>query len=269
MIFGSEDVRGTLIALVLNALQELVVSDETEVAADRKAVILAKLQDLRRRIAWGRVAKVLVTSAVSMSPDIGGLIEALTPQPPSPAADEGPQPVDGPQSMAGFRADFEVLMGGDPGLTKVVVLVDDLDRCLPPAVVSTLEAIKLFLSVKKRAFVLAADEELIRASIDAHLGGLGRGEFAARYTEKIVQLPISLPVLSQQDAEAYVAFGEDLDAVRVKGAGPGHRHGTAIGGELHPHHRVRPLTVVPAGRLATEVIDIPVVDRRDLPASKV
>ncbi len=203
----AQDVRGTLIAQVLNALQELVVRDDTVVPADRKALILAKLQDLRRRIAWGRVARVLVTSAVSMSPNIEALIEALTPEPPAPASSgDGGGAVEGPQSMAGFRADFEALMGGDLGLTKVVVLVDDLDRCLPAATVSTLEAIKLFLSVRKMAFVLAADEDLIRASIDAHLGGLGRGEFATRYTEKIVQLPISLPVLSQQDAEAYVAL---------------------------------------------------------------
>lgn len=200
----SEDVRGTLIALVLNALQSEVVSDQVDLPADRKAQVVAKLADLRRRIAWGRVAKVLVTSAVTMTPDILGLVEALTPA--APAADGEAAEPDKPQSMAGFRDDFAALMAQDLGITKVVVLVDDLDRCLPAAAVATLEAIKLFLSVKKMAFVLAADEDLVRASIDAHLGGLANGDFAARYSEKIVQIPVSLPVLSQQDAEAYVAL---------------------------------------------------------------
>lgn len=196
----SQDVRGTLIALVLNALQERVISGKANLPPERMKMIVENLADLRRRIAWGRVAQVLLTSAATMTADIAGLVNALTPAAPDETT------ADKPQSLAGFRADFEALMKEDIGLTKVVVLVDDLDRCLPPATVATLEAIKLFLSVKKMAFVLAADEDLVRASIDRHLGGLANGDFASRYTEKIVQLPISLPVLSQQDAEAYVAL---------------------------------------------------------------
>lgn len=148
-----------------------------------------------------------MTSAVSLVPGAGGLaalVDALVHA--GPGEDSGDAGADKPQSMAGFREDFASLMSQDLGLTKVVVLVDDLDRCLPPAAVGTLEAIKLFLSVKKMAFVLAADEDLVRASIDRHLGGLAQGEFANRYTEKIVQLPISLPRLSQHDAEAFVAL---------------------------------------------------------------
>ncbi len=201
---NSQDVRGTLIALVLNALQEELVSGEMAVPEDRRKKIIDKLNALRRRIAWGRVAQVLVTSAATMTPDIVGLVNALTPAGPEAA---GEATADKPQSMAGFRQDFASLMKQEElGLTKVVVLVDDLDRCLPAAAVATLEAIKLFLSVEKMAFVLAADEDMVRASIDKHLGGLANGEFANRYTEKIVQLPILLPRLSQHDAEALVAL---------------------------------------------------------------
>nr|WP_173157961.1 P-loop NTPase fold protein [Phytohabitans suffuscus] len=70
----------------------------------------------------------------------------------------------------------------------------------------TLEAIKLFLSVRKMAFVLAADEDLIRAAIEAQMEGAARAGFAKLYTEKIVQLPLSLPLLSVDQAEAYVAL---------------------------------------------------------------
>lgn len=198
----SQDVRGTLIALVLNALQEQLSSQAVDLPASRMQDVVTKLNELRRRIAWGRVAKVLVTSAATMTPDIAGLVDALTPAGP----DDAGAAQDKPQSMAGFREDFESLMTQDLGFTKVVVLVDDLDRCLPAATVATLEAIKLFLSVRKMAFVLAADEDLVRASVDRHLGGLRNGVFAALYTEKIVQIPISLPVLTQHDAEAYVAL---------------------------------------------------------------
>lgn len=204
----SQDVRGTLIALVLNALQAELASQSSKIEPSRLEAVTTRLDQLRRRIAWGRVAKVLVTSAASLVPGGGALaelVDVLTPAGPADGGADGAGSVEKPQSMAGFREDFEALMKEELGLTKVVVLVDDLDRCLPAATVATLEAIKLFLSVKKMAFVIAADEDLVRASVDKHLGGIRNGAFAALYTEKIVQLPISLPVLTKDDAQAYIS----------------------------------------------------------------
>ena len=48
---------------------------------------------------------------------------------------------------------------------RLVVIVDDLDRCLPPSVIETLEAIRLFLAAPRTAFVIAADEALIREAV--------------------------------------------------------------------------------------------------------
>jgi hypothetical protein len=185
---------------VLNELQERVEKDIAEPSVREKAV--AKLNDLRRRIAWGRVAQTLITSAVTLSPDIPKLIESLTPQPKETAGGGG----EGPLGMAGFRDQFAALMAEVTGISKLVVLVDDLDRCLPPTIMGTLEAIKLFLSVQKMAFVIAADEDLIRAAIDVQMEGAAKGGFAKLYTEKIVQLPISLSLLSVEQAEAYIAL---------------------------------------------------------------
>lgn len=61
-------------------------------------------------------------------------------------------------------------------------------------------------AVRRMAFVLAADEDLIREAIGIQLEGAARGGFAKLYTEKIIQLPISLPVLSVEQAEAYIAL---------------------------------------------------------------
>jgi hypothetical protein len=193
---NAEDMRGTLIAQVLDMLQSQVPEEETP----KTKVILEKLNDLRKRIAWGRVAKVLITSAVTMSPKLPELVEALTPQARTGEADQVQQ------GMAGFREQFHALMDSMDGLTKVVVLVDDLDRCLPPTIMATLESIKLFLSVKKMAFVIAADQNLIRDAVDVELRGAARGGFAKLYTEKIVQLPVTLPMLSIEQAEAYIAL---------------------------------------------------------------
>ncbi|BDZ45242.1 hypothetical protein GCM10025866_11510 [Naasia aerilata] len=76
-----------------------------------------------------------------------------------------------------------------------------------PAVMATLEAIKLFLAVPKMVFVIAADQEMVRDSIAATLGDTNRSSaFATRYLEKIIQLPVTLPRLAGADAEAYIGL---------------------------------------------------------------
>jgi hypothetical protein len=203
---NAEDLRGTLIAQVLDELQSRVESTP-DIEPSKREKLVARLGDLRRRIAWGRIAQVLVSSAVTMSPNFEGLIEALTPKPKQAEPDTADaQGTAGAQGMAGFREAFEALLMEADGIRKVVVLVDDLDRCLPPTIMATLEAIKLFLSVKGMAFVLAADEDLIREAIGVHLESTAKSGFAKLYTEKIIQLPVSLPVLSLHQAEAYIAL---------------------------------------------------------------
>src|SRR5207248_10801774 len=93
-----------------------------------------------------------------------------------------------------------------PDIERVVVLLDDLDRCLPGTVVSTLEAVKLFLSVPKMAFVLAADDALVTLALAQSYGSTSEGRRIARqYLEKIVQIPVRVPALGLADTEAYLA----------------------------------------------------------------
>ena len=49
---------------------------------------------------------------------------------------------------------------------RLIVFVDDLDRCLPEKAVEVLEAIKLFLEVKGVVFVLGMDQEIVRRGIE-------------------------------------------------------------------------------------------------------
>jgi hypothetical protein len=91
-------------------------------------------------------------------------------------------------------------------IDRVVVLVDDLDRCLPDTVVAALEAMKLFLSVRKTAFVIAADRRLVTLAIATRYGQSAQaGTMAREYLEKIVQIPMSVPALGLADTEAYLA----------------------------------------------------------------
>jgi len=63
-----------------------------------------------------------------------------------------------------FRNDFEKMLA-DTDIKSLVVLIDDLDRCLPDRIIETLEAIKLFVAVPKTAFVIGADPRIVRHAI--------------------------------------------------------------------------------------------------------
>jgi len=181
------DVKGTLIAQVLQALEDRF--GET-------AGIKEKIQGLLKRISWSRATLALAKGALTMQWDLNTLVDAFTPK----AKEQ-------PESMAGFRQAFGEMVGALPDVRRVVVLVDDLDRCLPHAVMATLEAIKLFLSVERMVFIIAADQAMVRDAIAASLATSPRGErFAQRYLDKIVQLPVSLPRLAPHEAEAYIGL---------------------------------------------------------------
>lgn len=113
-----------------------------------------------------------------------------------------------------FRSDFENLIQKSKQ-GKVVILIDDLDRCLPRHIIDSLEAIKLFLNVPKTAFVIAADEFIVsnaikseyKSLIDASNDGEGnREDLGKSYMEKFIQLPYHLPTLSRKEVETYVTL---------------------------------------------------------------
>lgn len=60
-----------------------------------------------------------------------------------------------------FRKDFDKLLR-ETDIKSLVILIDDLDRCLPERIIETLEAIKLFAAVSKTAFVIGADPRIVR-----------------------------------------------------------------------------------------------------------
>ena len=72
-----------------------------------------------------------------------------------------------PEEIREFHEAFGKLVQ-KAGVDRLVVLVDDLDRCLPKTAIETLEAIRLFVSLPKTAFVVAADEAMIEYSVRDH-----------------------------------------------------------------------------------------------------
>ena len=103
-----------------------------------------------------------------------------------------------------FRQDFEKMLEKVESVKSLVVIVDDLDRCTPERIIDTLEAIKLFLSVKKTTFIVAVDERIIRYAVNVKYPQADGFSVSDDYIEKIIQLPIKIPELSPKDIENYL-----------------------------------------------------------------
>lgn len=105
--------------------------------------------------------------------------------------------------------EFEKLLA-KTRLSKLVVLIDDLDRCLPETTIATLEAIRLFLFVRKTAFVIAADESMIEYAVRQHFPDLPAAtnstSYSRNYLEKLIQVPLRLPSLGVEEAKIYVTL---------------------------------------------------------------
>jgi len=113
-----------------------------------------------------------------------------------------------------FREEFaEMLAKTD--LESLVILIDDLDRCLPERIIETLEAIKLFVAVPKTAFVIGADPRIVRHAIairyaQKQISGESESEKGQQYDlvkdylEKLIQVPYHLPRLSPSEIETYI-----------------------------------------------------------------
>lgn len=104
-----------------------------------------------------------------------------------------------------FRQEFEELIN-DTKLKSLVVIIDDLDRCMPDTIIETLEAIKLFLFAHKTAFILGADERLVKYAVRRRFPELPgeRVEVGRDYLEKLVQFPVRVSPLGRTEIETYI-----------------------------------------------------------------
>lgn len=114
-----------------------------------------------------------------------------------------------PEEVEGFRKAFDKLLK-EAGIEQLVVLIDDLDRCLPDTAIETLEAIRLFVFTERTAFVVAADEAMIEYAVRKHFPDLpdttGPRDYARNYLEKLIQVPFRIPALGETETKIYVTL---------------------------------------------------------------
>lgn len=230
------------------AVLEVIATKLAEEAAARKTG-LDKAQDLLKRVHWLRAAKLLAGPALALAlgipvPGMFGEAFALGKKVATGTADGGdigqieartgdiagaaggllkPSPdTSPPREIQAIRDSFEATLA-EMGVT-LIVLIDDLDRCLPPTTISTLEAIRLFLFLKNTAFVIAADETMIKHAVRRHFDGVDEG-LVTSYFDKLIQVPIRVPPLGTQEVRAYMMLlfvenstlpEEDKEVIRQK-----------------------------------------------------
>jgi predicted KAP-like P-loop ATPase len=217
---GYDDARAALMEVIANTLTE-------EANSRQKGIDKAK--EFLKRVNWLRVVKTGISIAAPLAfglPPTGLISEVMsiakkiqsgeltkeTLQVTENTALEAYEKFSGllkpkeektpPKEIQAIRNCFEETLK-EIGIT-LVVLIDDLDRCLPDTTVSTLEAIRLFLFLKNTAFVIAADDEMIKHSVRKHFELTSNNDLVTNYFDKLIQIPLRVPALGTQEVRAYL-----------------------------------------------------------------
>jgi predicted KAP-like P-loop ATPase len=216
---GYDDARAALMEVIAEKLVE---------HCEKKGTALQKAKSLLGRVNWLRAAGLVAGSALAMSlglPPIGlpGAVKSLwdgwrdgdVSGDDVKAADEVGgrvaeaggklvKPIESPpRQIHELRRQFEETLE-EMGVT-LVVFIDDLDRCLPATTISTLEAIRLFLFLPRTAFIIAADDRMIRQAVRVHFQGVDLDDdLVTNYFDKLVQVPLRVPPLGTQEVRAYL-----------------------------------------------------------------
>jgi hypothetical protein len=124
------------------------------------------------------------------------------------------------QFLDQFQDRFSALLGRVlPAQSRLVVFIDDLDRCLPEKAIEVLEAIKLFLDAEGCVFVVGVERRIIEQGIRLKYKSLGGGNLretpitGEEYLEKIIQIPFHLPPLVLENVArfAHESLGEEFE----------------------------------------------------------
>jgi len=207
------------------------VADKLCAESEKRKTCVDKAKDFAKRVKWLSVGQLIlppITGAIiggslggplgAVLGAVGGLCKGTTPSPDDlekvKTAYASLQPeLSGlmreresrslPQEINELRNVFADLLTSLD--VKLVVLVDDLDRCLPSTAISTLEAMRLLLFMPKTAFIIAADEEMIRGAVRTHFGDGNMSEtLATSYFDKLIQVPLRVPRLGTTEVKAYL-----------------------------------------------------------------
>jgi Cdc6-like AAA superfamily ATPase len=110
--------------------------------------------------------------------------------------------------MAEIRSDLEFLATRlKKDNARILVIIDDLDRCEPQKAVEVLQAVKLLLNFDSFIVSLGIDARIITRAVEEHyksmLGPVGASGY--EYLDKIVQIPFRIPQPSPEELKVFIA----------------------------------------------------------------
>lgn len=119
-----------------------------------------------------------------------------------------------------FEALFKELVEA-AGKMRIVVFVDELDRCAPGDVVATLDAVRTFLGADRCVFVVAADRQAVEEALNKKLKQATPADpvnpyysSGSAYLDKVFQYQVLVPPLLQASVTRYaVDLVKDLPGV--------------------------------------------------------
>lgn len=99
--------------------------------------------------------------------------------------------------------DIEDLLSGTVN-ERLVILIDDLDRCSMENVLSMLESMKLFLMIENIVIVIAVDMEKIEAAWRLRYRDNDATDIGIGYVEKLFQMKLTVPDKNKRDLKNYI-----------------------------------------------------------------
>ncbi|WOE27406.1 KAP family P-loop NTPase fold protein [Acinetobacter towneri] len=214
---GFDDARASLLEVINTEISKLVKQDEK---LYEKALSIGKRINKLRALGWAAEGTALafgvptfglLSKAIdSIGNGINGSAGDEDAQHVTEAINKGKESLkdilneeksSAPKEITALKNEFEDLLAS---LNKrVIVFVDNLDRCLPKQTIETLESLRLFLFMKNTAFVIAADEEMVRFAVKDHFNGIDERHITD-YLDKLIQFPVKVPRISTREVRAYL-----------------------------------------------------------------
>lgn len=89
------------------------------------------------------------------------------------------------------------------GSGKLVIFIDDLDRCLPENAIEVLEAIKFFIGQSNCIFFIALNKPAIEQAISHRYKDIPEMS-GVEYLEKIINLPFTIPTPTRSQTHSFI-----------------------------------------------------------------
>lgn len=182
---SKEDTRNALIQVILSE-----ISNDTKLDVDQRKKIMEKALTFGWSMAKvsGHIGRGVIKTATLGSIDTEYISKEI-----EKAFQKEEQPTINPyQILNNFEEDFRnIVLDCVDKNGRLIVFIDDLDRCLPENALAVLESLKLYLSQVNCIFFIGLDKRVIEQAVSQRYKDIKIT--GKEYIEKIIRLNFFLP----------------------------------------------------------------------------